>query len=230
MQALQAYQLEDVSFHAYSSKFDLYINNKIGGNLTASEFRGYQVFTDQNRGNCDACHFSGAGFNGSFAVFTDFSYEAIGVPRNTSIPGNRAILGLSTNFDMGLCSRTDHPRPASAQLCGMFKTPTLRNVATRNVFFHNGIFHSLTDVLKFYNTRDTNPSAWYPTVNGVVQKFNDLPSHYQINIDTQMPLDGRPAGSTPPMTQQDLQDLQCFLNILTDDYNPATAVANPLCP
>jgi len=39
----------------------------------------------------------------------------------------------------------------------MFKTPTLRNVATRNVFFHNGAMRSLKDVIHFYNTRDTNP-------------------------------------------------------------------------
>ncbi len=39
------------------------------------------------------------------------------------------------------------------------------------VFFHNGVFHSLADVIDFYNTRDTNPAAWYPTVKGVVQKI-----------------------------------------------------------
>jgi cytochrome c peroxidase len=102
----------------------------------------------------------------------------------------------------------------------MFKTPTLRNVATRKVFFHNGQFKSLTDVVRFYNTRDTNPELWYPTVNGVVQKFNDLPATYRGNIDTQMPLDGRPAGSQPPMTDQDIADLVAFLGTLTDGYKP----------
>ena len=58
----------------------------------------------------------------------------------------------------------------------MFKTPTLRNVATRKVFFHNGQMKSLRDVIRFYNTRDTNPELWYPVVNGVVQKFDDLPA------------------------------------------------------
>ena len=176
MTAIQVYELEDVSFHPYSSKFDLYAANKIGGDLTDSEFRGFQVFIDPNRGNCDACHFSGSGFNGSQATFTDFSYEAIGVPRNTvDIPANRLVRGVATSYDMGVCNRADHTPLASPELCGMFKTPTLRNVATRNVFFHNGIFTSLRQVLEFYNTRDTNPERWYPTVNGVVQKFNDLP-------------------------------------------------------
>ena len=220
MAAIQAYELEDVSFHPYSSKFDLYAGNKIGGELTASEFRGFQVFIDPNRGNCDACHFSGAGFNGSVALFTDFTYAAIGVPRNTKIPANTSLLGLPTSYDLGICHRADHPPLTNSEFCGMFKTPTLRNVATRNVFFHNGQFKTLSDVLKFYNTRDTNPELWYPTVKGVVQKFNDLPARYQGNIDTQMPLDGRAPGSQPPMSDLDLQDLEAFLNTLTDGFQP----------
>lgn len=222
MQALQAYQLEDTSFHPYSSKYDLYAANKIGGNLTASETNGMAVFNDPNRGNCNACHYNGPGFNGSVALFTDFSYAAIGVPRNTEIPANVSHLGLPASYDLGICHRTDHPPlPTSngnAQFCGMFKTPTLRNVATRNVFFHNGVFTSLADVLNFYNTRDTDPGQFYPTVKGVVQKFNDLPAVYHGNIDTQMPLDGRAVGSKPPMTAQELLDLEAFLNTLTDGY------------
>jgi len=221
LSALKAYQLEDVSFHPYSSKYDRYAANKIGGDLTPAEVRGLRVFTDPNKGNCFACHYSGAGTNGSVALFSDFSFSAIGVPRNTKdIPANAPLRGLSTYFDMGVCSRPDHPMPENAQYCGMFKTPTLRNVATRKVFFHNGQIKSLADALRFYNTRDTNPERWYPAVNGVVQKFNDLPAAFRGNIDTQFPLDGRKAGSQPPMTDQELADLEAFLNILTDGYQP----------
>jgi cytochrome c peroxidase len=220
MSALQAYQLEDVSFHPYTSKYDLYAANKVGGTLTASEARGLAVFSDPNKGNCFACHYSGAGLNGSVALFTDFSYEAIGVPRNSAIPANVVFRGLPVSYDTGICTRPDHPLPANAQYCGMFKTPTLRNVATRQVFFHNGQMKSLGDVIHFYNTRDTNPGLWYPTVNGVVQKFNDLPTIYRGNIDTQMPLDGRAPGSQPPMSAQDEQDLAAFLGTLTDGYQP----------
>jgi cytochrome c peroxidase len=219
--ALQAYQLEDVSFHPYSSKYDLYAANKIGGTLTASEARGLAVFMDENKGNCFACHYSGAGVNGSVAIFTDFSFEAIGVPRNNDIPVNRKALGgLPVSYDLGICNRPDHPPLASAQYCGMFKTPTLRNVATRKVFFHNGRFKTLTDVIHFYNTRDTNPELWYPIVNGVAQKFDDLPTRYRGNIDASVPLDGRAAGSQPAMTPQDEEDLIAFLNTLTDGYVP----------
>lgn len=220
MAAIQQYELEDVSFHPYTSKFDLYASNKIGGDLTDAEYAGYRVYIDPNRGNCDACHYSGPGFNGSQAIFTDFSYEAIGVPRNTKIPANTSKLGLPTAYDLGVCHRADHPPLSNQELCGMFKTPTLRNVATRNVFFHNGVFTSLSQVLQWYNTRDTNPELWYPSAHGVVQKFNDLPNVYRGNIDPQAPLDGRPAGSAPAMKDCELQDLEAFLNTLTDGYAP----------
>ena len=219
LEALQAFQLEDPSFHPYNSKYDLYAGNKIGGTLSDAEKRGFKVYSDPQKGNCFACHYNGAGLNGSVRLFTDFTYAAIGVPRNKDIPAN----GDPRHFDLGLCGRPDHPLPDSKQYCGMFKTPTLRNVATRKVFFHNGQIKSLYDAIRFYNTRDTNPELWYPAVGGVVQKFDDLPPEYRGNIDAQMPLDGRPRGAKPAMSEQDMRDLEAFLGTLTDDYRPQAA-------
>jgi cytochrome c peroxidase len=222
MEALQAFQLEDISFHPYDIKYDLYASNKIGGTFTESEARGFAVYNNPTKGNCFACHYNGAGLNGSVRLFTDFTYAAIGVPRNKDIPANKD----PNYYDLGICSRPDHPRPANNQYCGMFKTPTLRNVATRSVFFHNGQMKSLEEVIRFYNTRDTNPELWYPTVNGVVQKYNDLPKKYRENIDPQLPLDSRAPGSTPPMSDQDMADLAAFIRTLTDNYRPvSTATA-----
>ena len=218
VQALQAFQLEDYSFHPYSSKFDLFAGNKIGGKLTPTERRGFAVFNNPKKGNCFSCHFSGAGLNGSTGMFTDYSYEAIGVPRNGDIPTTHK----RSYYDLGVCSRPDHAGADGARFCGMFKTPTLRNVATRQVFFHNGRFKSLHDVIRFYNTRDTQPDLWYSTVKGLVKKYDDLPPQYRANIDGQMPMDGRKPGSEPPMTEQDMADLEAFLNTLTDDYSPAS--------
>ena len=231
--ALQAYQLEDPSFHPFNSKFDYYAQNKLANgqavNLTAAELRGFNVFGDANRGNCFACHYSGPVTGGGQFLFTDFTFEALGVPRNTSIPANVTHPGLPvTYYDLGLCTAQNptapHTLPADAQYCGLFKTPTLRNTATRQAFFHNGVFHNLTDVINWYNTRDTNPTAWYPTVNGVVQKFNDLPTAYRVNLDSvDVPFDGLQVGGTPHMSAQDVADLQCFLNTLTDGYVPPAA-------
>ena len=210
--ALQAFQIEDESFHPYDSKYDRYASNKLGGKFTAAEARGFLVYNDPDKGNCFACHYNGAGLNGSVRLFTDYTYAAIGVPRNMDIPANRDPL----YHDMGICSRPDHPLPKNAEYCGQFKTPTLRNVATRHVFFHNGYFKSLHDVIRFYNTRDTNPELWYPIVDGKAQKFNDLPERYWQNIDPQPPLDGKPAGSQPPMSEQEMNDLEAFIGTLTD--------------
>jgi cytochrome c peroxidase len=211
-EALQAFQLEDDSFHPYDSKYDRYASNKIGGKFTPAEQRGFLVYNDPNKGNCFACHYNGAGLNGAVRLFTDYTYAAIGVPRNKEIPANRD----ADYFDLGVCSRPDHPLPKNSEYCGLFKTPTLRNAATRQVFFHNGYFKSLHDVIRFYNTRDTNPELWYPSVAGKVQKFNDLPARYRKNIDPQAPLDGKPAGSVPPMTEEDMQDLEAFIGTLND--------------
>ena len=220
LEALQAYQLEDPSFHPYDSKYDLYAGNKIGGNLTPQEMRGFAVYSDPNKGNCFACHYNGAGLNGSVRLFTDFTYAAIGVPRNRDIPANRD----PRYFDLGICDRADHKKPTDKVYCGMFKTPTLRNVATRKVFFHNGQFKTLRDVILFYNTRDTQPERWYPTTNGKVQKYNDLPARYRANIDTQAPLDGKKIGAPGAMTEADMADLEAFLQTLNDHYQaPAPA-------
>ena len=242
--ALQAYQLEDRSFHPYTSKFDRHFDNKLGGDFTAAEARGFKVFTSPTLGNCAACHFVGAGLNGSTGLFTDFSYEAIGAPRNRAIAANAD----PAHFDLGLGGpdRSDHLPEAGGPpnpFAGLFKAPTLRNVATRRAFFHNGVIHSLEQALRFYNTRDTYPEIWYPTrggiakakpdrdfpgyglittqfVGGAVQKFDDVPPAFRGNIDSQVPLDGRAAHSAPPMTEGNITDLQCFLETLTDGYQP----------
>jgi cytochrome c peroxidase len=70
----------------------------------------------------------------------------------------------------------------------MFLTPTLRNAATRQVFFHNGVFSTLQQVLDFYDFRDTDPAKVYPKSSGDrVRKYNDLPAKYIANIDTADP-------------------------------------------
>jgi cytochrome c peroxidase len=211
--ALHAFQLEDDSFHPYTSKYDRHANNEMSGAFSAAELRGMRVFNDPAKGNCAACHYSGSEPDGGLRVFTSYTFAAIGVPRNPDIPANRD----PAYFDLGLCGRADHPLPASGRYCGMFKTPSLRNAATRRVFFHNGQIKTLRDVIRFYNTRDTRPEDWYPAVNGVVQKFNDLPPEYRRNLDRQAPLDGRLPGGTAAMTDREREDLEAFLGTLTDD-------------
>jgi cytochrome c peroxidase len=243
-QALQAFQLEDPRFHPYDSKFDLFLAGKVS--LSTAEQRGLEVFNDPQRGNCHACH-SSSSDDGKPPLFTNFSYAALGVPRNPFIVKNAD----PAYFDLGLCGpgRGDLN---SAQYCGLFRTPGLRNVARRPSFFHNGVMHSLLQVVQFYNTRDTRPELWYPTQGGValttnepgfprfglvktqsiggqVLKFDDLPLPFQANLNTTAPLDGRAPGSRPAMSDQDMNDLVCFLHTLTDHYQAAAAPPDAAC-
>lgn len=207
--ALERFELEDSSFHPYSSKYDRYLDGK--ATLTAQEQRGLALFNDGDRGNCASCHLSARGADGSHPLFTDFQFEAIGVPRNPAIPANRD----SKFYDMGLCGpvRTNQTDPS---YCGMFKTPTLRNVATRQVFFHNGRFHTLKDALRFYVERDTNPGEWYPRDGTQIHAFDDLPAALRTNVDkTTEPFPGK--NKRPVWNDAEIDDVIAFLKTLSDD-------------
>jgi cytochrome c peroxidase len=209
--ALERFELEDPSFHPYSSKYDRYLDGR--ATLTAQEQRGLALFNDGDRGNCASCHLSAPGADGSHPLFTDFQFEAIGVPRNSSIPANRD----SKFYDMGLCGpiRTNQ---TDSSYCGMFKTPTLRNVATRQVLFHNGRFHTLKEALRFYVERDTNPGEWYP--HGQHQDpntYDDLPAALRPNVDKiTLPFSGN-KNKRPVWNDAEIDDVIAFLKTLSDD-------------
>jgi len=211
-EALQAFEMEDRSFQPYSSKFDDWLDGK--AQLTAQELRGKKLFDDPDSGNCASCHLDELGANGAHPLFTDFQFEAVGVPRNNAIPWNRN----PHYYDLGLCGpfRRDAAMN-NKSWCGLFRTPSLRNTAARHVFFHNGRFHSLREVLVFYVERDTNPGKWYPTgPDGKVEKFNDLPPRNRSNVDTtDAPLDRR-LGQRPVWNDQDIDDVLAFLKTLVD--------------
>jgi cytochrome c peroxidase len=215
--AIQAFELEDKSFQPYTSKFDKWLDGK--ATLTPQELHGRQLFDDPNGGNCASCHLDEVGANGAHPLFTDFQFEALGVPRNKAIAWNRN----PHYYDLGLCGpfRKDSASKDPSN-CGLFRTPSLRNAAIRHVFFHNGSIHSLRDTLRFYVERDTNPEKWYPVgPDGKVEKFDDLPPQYRKNVDiTDAPLN-RKLGEQPIWNEQDIDDVIAFLKTL-DDQDVAT--------
>ncbi len=215
MFAVARYQIEAPSFHPYDSKFDAWLEGKAAFN--PQEMRGYLAFNDPKIGNCAACHLDKPSRDGRPPLFTDHQYEALGVPRNPAILANRD----ARYFDLGLCGpfRTDLAK--QTQYCGLFVTPSLRNVATRQVFFHNGVYHRLADVLAFYDYRDTQPEKIYPvTADGAVEKYNDLPQKYWTNVDTVDAPFNRHAGQKPAMSAQQMRDIIAFLHTLTDRSVP----------
>jgi cytochrome c peroxidase len=212
--ALQQYQKEDAAFHPFDSKYDLFLNGR--ASLTDAELRGLALFNNPQKGNCAACHTSAKGADGSLPLFTDFTFDNLGVPRNAAIPAT-ANAGY---FDLGLCGPDRTDLSTRTDLCGAFKVPTLRNVATRKVFFHNGAFTSLRDALRFYVRRDTNPEEFYPVVAGVAQKFNDLPAQYRVNVNTSEAPYNRTPGMAPALSETEIDDMIQFLGTLTDGYRP----------
>lgn len=210
--SLETFQQSPAEFYPYSSKYDAWLRRETS--LSAAELRGLAAFNDPARGNCARCHPSGMR-NGAFPQFTDFGFAALGAPRNPAIPANAD----RRYFDLGLCGPQRTDLTDKKEYCGMFRTPSLRNVATRRVFFHNGVAHRLEDAVRFYAERDTEPQKWYAAKDGVTAKFDDLPAQYQGNVDAQAPF-GRHLGDAPALSQPEIDDVVAFLQTLTDGYTP----------
>ncbi len=211
--ALQQYQREDTGFRAFSSRYDAFLRGT--ATLSAAQTRGLALFNSPAKGNCAACHPSGKSADGRLPLFTDFSYDNLGVPRNPAIGRNAD----PTYFDLGLCERPELAR--RVDLCGAFKVPSLRNVALRRAYFHNGRFGTLKDALTFYVQRDTQPEKWYPrSADGSVQKFDDLPPAYRANVNTAEAPYNRRAGDAPALSDGEIDDVIAFLQTLTDGYRP----------
>ena len=213
--ALAQYQLEDPEFHPFTSKYDLFLAGKV--QFADRELRGLALFNDPQKGNCAACHPSARGADGSLPLFTDFTYDNLGVPRNDDIPAN----GDPAYFDLGLCGPFRSDLASRTDLCGAFKVPTLRNVAVTPPYFHNGRFKTLTDALGFYVRRDTNPEQWYPlSADGVPDKFDDLPPQYRRNVNQEEVSYNRRPGRAPALSPDEIELVIEFLNTLTDGYTP----------
>jgi cytochrome c peroxidase len=211
LQALEAFQQVPEEFYPYSSRYDAFLRGDI--ELTEQEERGVKLFKDPAKGNCASCHL-GVSRAGTPPPFTDFDFVNVGVPRNPGIAANAD----PAYYDLGLCGPTRQDFLDKRQYCGFFRSPTVRNTATREAFFHNGVFTSLRDVLHFYNERDLYPERYYPrNPDGSVHRFDDLPPGYPDNIDHDPPLDRKP-GAEPALSEPEIDDLIAFLETLNDGY------------
>jgi cytochrome c peroxidase len=211
-EAIAAFETEDTRFTAFTSKFDEVQRGK--ATYTAAEARGFALFTDGSKGNCSACHPSDVGAFGALPIFTDRTYDNLGVPRNTEIPANAD----PSYYDLGLCNNAAI-KASNPEVCGAFKVPSLRNVALRHSFFHNGRFHTLKDALTFYVQRDTNPEKFYPLkTDGTYDKFDDLPAQYRGNVNQEEVPYNRHPGDQPALSDAEIDDVIAFLGTLSDGY------------
>ena len=149
----------------YSSKYDAYLAGQ--ATLTSEEALGLELY--EGKANCARCHVLTPQDNGAPALFTDYSYDNLGVPRNPDNPWYEEPEYNPDGFgwvDLGLGgflqTRPDYAAFAAANM-GKQKVPTLRNVDLRSgvgfvkAYMHNGYFKSLETVVNFYNTRDVKP-------------------------------------------------------------------------
>jgi cytochrome c peroxidase len=150
---------------AFTSKYDAYLAG--AAELTELEARGLELF--EGRGLCSECHPSRPGPDGKPPVFTDFTYDNLGLPPNPLDPSRVAGDGPA-RVDPGLggfLRSAGHPPAVYEPELGKFKVPTLRNVDRRpeglasgrfvKAFGHAGVFKSLEEIVHFYNTRDVEP-------------------------------------------------------------------------
>ncbi len=201
----------------FSSKYDYFLQGKV--QLTEEEQRGLALFN--GKANCASCHTSTPGPNDEPPLFTDFTYENVGIPKNPENPYYRMdrveVDGKPINpdganwVDPGLAgflrtSGNSAWQSVARENRGKHKVPTLRNVDKRpskdfpKAYMHNGVFKSLEQVVHFYNTRDVPGAGWAAP---------EMPQN--INM--------KEAGNLG-LTSQEEAAIVAFLRTLSDDYTP----------
>jgi len=158
------------------TKYDRYFRGM--AQLTASEERGRQIFFREAKSDPNSKENSGG----------DCFHCHVNVITTDNILHNNGIdSAYAKEIDKGFYNVTKDPKDL-----GKFRTPTLRNVALRPQYMHDGRFKTLREVIDFYD-------------HGV---------HAVQNIDPLMTKPEKVDGLN--LSEQDKLDLIAFLNTFTD--------------
>ena len=165
------------SLVALNSRFDLYMRG-YKTKMNAVEKNGFNLF--MGKAKCGTCHYMPL-FNGLVPTeFVETESEVLGVPKTKD--KTKPLLD-SDEGKFGFTTATVH-RFA-------FKTATLRNIALTAPYMHNGVFHTLEEVLDFYN-------------NGGGSGLNIAPETQTLPSDKLN------------LTSKEIKDIIAFMKTLTD--------------
>lgn len=189
-EALAIYQ-RSVEINPFTSKYDAYIEGEC--KLTKLEKKGLELFKE--KALCAECHVLERDERAKRILFTDHTYDNLGIPSNPDnpfflVPEPYNVCGRDT-FDLGLGGALQ-----DSLHYGKFRVPTLRNIALTAPYGHNGYFGTLKEIIHFYNVRDVEP---YPAP--------EYPS--TVNRDELGDL---------RLTPEEENALVAFLHTLTDGY------------
>lgn len=123
-----------------NSPFDRYVNSgfdlaELGPNAL-DIFQGWQVFRDENKGDCIHCHLDPA----DIPINTDFTFRNNGLDMTPADSGRAAVPGANPYWDFG-----------------KFKVPSLRNLVYTAPYMHDGRFQTIDEVIDFYADDVQNP-------------------------------------------------------------------------
>jgi cytochrome c peroxidase len=203
--AISAFEQSPV-FNKFNSKFDYVLAGMT--KFTPIEEKGFALFNDEKKGNCAACHISETSSdeegNVIPPVFTDFTYDNIGLPRNVNIPNN-------PEPNSGLGGRPDIAKlDPNGDEIGKHKVMSLRNIAITPPYGHNGVFATLEQIVHFYNTRDTLGWVSDNQHPGFAKSgWPDPEINQNVNHDELGDLG---------LTTDEEEAIVAFMKTLTDDY------------
>jgi cytochrome c peroxidase len=213
--AISAYEASP-EVNPYSSKFDYYLRGE--ADLTPGEKAGFDLF--KGKGKCSKCHIS----DGRKPLFTDFTYDNLGVPKN---PENPVYRSKPDYIDMGLggfLKETATPKEwqkLAIENIGKHKVPTLRNIDKRpsstfvKAYMHNGYFKTLKGLVHFYNTRDIKPACpeVYPEERAIAENCWPGPE-VKENVNSEE------LGNLK-LSAKEEEAIVTFMKTLTDGFNPS---------
>ena len=191
-------------FIAFDSRYDRALRGELA--LTDEEAKGRDLFFSALT-NCSRCHLLDTARVRHGEPFSSFRYFNLGVPANR---GARALSGRAQGEpDAGLAG---NPAVRDAATIGMYRVPSLRNVAVTGPYMHNGVFRELSTVLFFYNQYQGRNIAF--AINPETRLPWD-PPEVPASIDRGRLREGQ------PMEPERIALLLAFLRALTDRrYEP----------